>query len=129
MDVKRKEDRGYSFRFANDLGNGRGGLREDGRGVYAVQAHVSGQVQARHLRSITLCSALQNPSCYPCLSLFLLSTYSGSLGIESFCPKYPLGVFVNTSERRLRKYKICYKYMVIVFEHIIIHDNFYFSSK
>lgn len=63
------------------------------------------------------------------LSLFLLSTYSGSLGIESFCPKCPLGVFVNTSERRLRKYKICYKYMVIVFEHIIIHDNFYFSSK
>lgn len=63
------------------------------------------------------------------LSLFLLSTYSGSLGIESFCPKCPLGIFVNTSERRLRKYKICYKYMVIVFEHTIIHDNFYFSSK
>jgi len=48
----------YSLGFADEVGDGGGGFREDGRGVNTVEGDIGGDVEARHFSSLRLLSLL-----------------------------------------------------------------------
>lgn len=48
----------YRLRFADELSDGRGGFRKNGRGVYAIEVDVGGEIQARHFLHSLFSSAL-----------------------------------------------------------------------
>jgi len=81
----------YGLRLADDVGDGRGGFAEDGRGVHPLQVDVRRHVQARHPRRLrpslrlplpppgwVLCSLLLPSSVRPAAFIRLCSAASAN---------------------------------------------------